>query len=279
MSMPPSAQWFLGGITAFGTGLSAIGVAYVEKLAEYHVFLTRTGFVFAAIGIICFYFAIADSARVRRLLASRRRRQEDAVQNRKRLAAEEEANFLRRLKQSRPAPSPTTPTTEAKTMITRIVGPSRDAQAPSTVSLTREEQEPYIFLNVTNLGPDATFWARLQIEGPVSGKPSAELFARWDHVENEKAVIPHGEKRRLRLARFQAFEERHPVDWLLGRSTVRIGHWYVPYYSSGRAGEAASLFDTLMSLSSSSLTLTITISADPALAFGSIVHRVTLPRN
>jgi hypothetical protein len=247
-------------------------------------------------------------------IRARSLRQREDVLCQQRLAQEEDDSFKRRLPQSRPAPptpgmqlsgsvvsssvsdrvlsSPppvAAPIAGPQSPPRPIVASPGSSPAPSRrsplerilspqgqVSVTKEDETPYIFLRVTNHGPTAKFWARLRIEGPVSGEPLTELFARWDHVEHAKASIPQGESRRIRAARFQP-ADRQPAEWLLGRIHPGNGRWYVPYFSAGRAGEAAAPFETI-AMPLIPIVLTVTISADPALVCGSIVvPSVTLP--
>lgn len=77
------------------------------------------------------------------------------------------------------------------------------------VSLAGTNNAPQV--QVTNTGAGAHFYARLEINGPVTGQ-KRDIFAKWAHTDTVKARIARGDTCRLDIAR---------LDWSRGRETCQ----------------------------------------------------------
>ena len=88
---------------------------------------------------------------------------------------------------------------------------------PPLASVARKFVGQQVYLEITNSGESASFWAVIEIEpgGALGTPPPPTMFARWDHTEAAKAQLVCGETGLLRVARL--------------RGSRLYGRWHVPY--------------------------------------------------
>ena len=125
-------------------------------------------------------------------------------------------------------------------------------------TIVREDQPggQALYLEVSNDGPAASFWATLKTKGRIVFNPHREVFARWDHTTAVRAHIPHLGSHRLRIA-FRPFGPR-----------VETLQWKIHYTTEGGAGDAMTWPVSLRDLANgtaeySRATLDLSLFADP----------------
>jgi hypothetical protein len=108
-----------------------------------------------------------------------------------------------------------------------------------------------LYLEITNIGPAAEFYAMLETTG-LSQWPKKETFARWDAVHDaERRLIAKGGRARLRLAKR-----------LVGDSVTRTFQWVVYGKTSWEHFERPSIQTAFIGFEQPSDQWTVTLNID-----------------
>jgi len=175
---------------------------------------------------------------------------------------------------AKPTAQPPPSALKAPAAATSASAPTKDK---IEITLKQSSDNTLAFLNVTNLGDDAIFWAILKTPAPVAGPSNQVVFARWEHTEDAKSLISHAETHQFRIGRLDNGSDSSFPFYTKLAGVTYLETWYIPYSLGGKTNEARAEYPAaLRGGGFPPLVVTVTIYTDPPMLGGPIVVRVSL---